>query len=266
MWQSDVRQIVQAIMYVGGTRSICTDVEGVVPRELDSSSFIPDRITAMSIERTRLLCSACKSGCLDLVEGLLKLGCRPGVRYKSGKTLVHYASTGGCIEIVKYLVAKGCDPRIQDESEQTPLHLASLHGHAGIVRYLVDELDCDWRAIDTQGRTSLHCAVEHGHVNIGLFLVNHDTGSSTLQVALQEGNVDLVKFIYETPSHCTEIYFMMKAACFSIHNCSDSGCEEIIRYFINVQHLHPECKDENELTLSTSCQPKRILGYCSISC
>lgn len=204
----------------------------------------------MSMERARLLCSACKSGHIYTVVSLIReLGCRPDSRYKDGKTPLHYASIGGSIEVLKYLITKeGCDPETQDEYEWTPLHYASFHGHIEVVRYLVCELKCDWEVTDAKRMTLLYYAIEHCHTSVGLFFVNllslHDA-IQVLKQAIEEGHGYLVKFISETKPNILREY---KVVLHDVINNCKSRCEEIIHYLICVQLVDPESRNEIDQT------------------
>lgn len=55
-----------------------------------------------------------ESGFIDIVEFLLKNGCKIDFQTNEGLTPLHYAIKNGKSEMVKYLIEKGADPKITD--------------------------------------------------------------------------------------------------------------------------------------------------------
>ncbi|MEY2880808.1 MAG: hypothetical protein RLZZ15_3188 [Verrucomicrobiota bacterium] len=116
---------------------------------------------------------AAKTGCLEIVRGLVSMGADVNRRGGTfGGTAINLAAAYGRLEVVEFLLANRAELDVT-EPERNPLFSAIQGGHLPIVQLLVE------RGIDTKvaytgssmkGMTALAFARERGQQEISEFL------------------------------------------------------------------------------------------------
>ncbi|GFT56280.1 hypothetical protein NPIL_467881, partial [Nephila pilipes] len=89
-----------------------------------------------------------------------------------GLTSLHIAAETGCLEVVNLLLKNGADINAKTDKQATALHLASLNGHIDIVKALI-MIGAEINVHSHDGGTPLHNAVENGHENVVEILLEH---------------------------------------------------------------------------------------------
>lgn len=123
-----------------------------------------------------LLHFACGSGCLKVVELLLRVGTEPNVQDRGGHTPL-YSVANECTleqgpEVVRALVGAGADVNACGGVKRTTaLHMAARRGHVGIASAL---LDCGaaMEAKDSKGETPLRRATNCRKALVAKLLVD----------------------------------------------------------------------------------------------
>ncbi len=93
------------------------------------------------------------------------------VRFKEGKTLLHYASPKNYRDIVKLLLERGADINAADNDKRTPLHEAMSYKAFEVVRFLVEK-GADVNLEDKNGKTPLSSIVFWDHNKLAIEVVN----------------------------------------------------------------------------------------------
>lgn len=176
---------------------------------------------------------ACRCGCSEIVDQLLKAGVQPTARHAIGaaqegqtkilKQLVAagldinqpddkgnypflYAISNGNLDTVRFFVERGADLTWEQTSEGggtigPALVLASLEGHLPVVKYLVEQ-KADVNIQNRHGDTPLVVAISRNHQEVALFLLaqpkinvnkQNKHGSSALTWAAEKGNIVLIE-------------------------------------------------------------------------
>lgn len=145
-----------------------------------------------------LLHVACKSGNLETVRFLLRIGANVDAVDKEGKTSLHHASNSIVTEgpeLIELLIDYGARLESYCMAGTTALHLACEKGLLGNAEALIDH-DAKIEATDNNGRTSFHYAVREGHVEITSLLISM---SANVDAVDSDGNTSL-HVICEKPS------------------------------------------------------------------
>ena len=117
--------------------------------------------------------SACSSGNIDLVKGLIDGGVSPLVRDDQQNTLLHVccASDPCRLDLLQYLLflIKPLNvSQLRNANGSIPLHLACTNGNNDVVQFLVPRY-CDFSDFlipDNEHKTSLYIACENGYTDI----------------------------------------------------------------------------------------------------
>ena len=155
---------------------------------------------------------ACKKNQLEIVKFLTsKPECNCETEDIYGNRPLHVACMfSGNVELVRYLVKEaGCDINAKGENDYTALHWACEKNQLEIVKFLTSKQECSLEAGDKDGNRPLHLACGFsGNVGLVRYLVevvgcdiNSKTvnGKFPLQIALDENNFDLVKYLTTRP-------------------------------------------------------------------
>ncbi|WP_188153322.1 ankyrin repeat domain-containing protein [Wolbachia endosymbiont of Pentalonia nigronervosa] len=174
-----------------------------------------------------------------------------------GKTFLHLAAQDGQLEIAQYLVdKKRANVNATTNTGSTPLHLASQSNKLNMVEYLTEK-----GAILTVTNASLNTpkdlATEKGYTNVAKFLRQaQERLNSSLVVAINEGNINLVKKLIEqgadfnvkdnrdmTPlqlaaknDHLSIVKYLIEEKGVNSSNIFDaveSGCLGLVRYLVD---------------------------------
>ena len=119
--------------------------------------------------------SACSSGNIDLVKGLIDGGVSPLVRDDQQNTLLHVccASDPCRLDLLQYLLflikpSNVSQLHVRNVNGSIPLHLACTNGNNDVVQFLVPRY-CDFSDFlipDNEHKTSLYIACENGYTDI----------------------------------------------------------------------------------------------------
>ncbi|AAF44459.1 ankyrin repeat gene family protein [Fowlpox virus] len=122
----------------------------------------------------------------DMLLFLIEIGLDINTKDKKGKTALHYACNSiNCIETVKEIMKYGADINVKDREGLTPLHSACKYGDLKLSKLLI-EYGAD---------------------------VKVKTTSTVLNLAVESGNVELVKFLIEkNPEFITSDYLSLSLA------------------------------------------------------
>ena len=148
------------------SKSRVTDIQHLI--SADTS-----RAVTRDNEGRSLLFFAAERGNLEILEYILKLPKRPGLRDTDsrGMSLMHYAVRSKRVHAITLLYDSGCPARIVDNSQQTALHHAVKRGNLEAVKRL---LLLDGRDIlayeDSHGRTPPEVARLLNHEAIVAYL------------------------------------------------------------------------------------------------
>ena len=108
---------------------------------------------------------ACKNGCVEIVEGLLKHGFDVNSRNNTTNSALHYAAESGQAEIVKKLLENGALPDLVNKDYFTPLHFASINGNIQVIKELLKyKINVNFETVE--GENALAFAARNGHLNI----------------------------------------------------------------------------------------------------
>lgn len=125
------------------------------------------------------------------------------------KTALHIAAEKGYLRIVESMLEKNADPNILAEYEQTILHFVSQIGNIDLLKLFLSEavdLKISINAIDYFNFTPAHVAIKNDHPEILKILVDHgadlsvkfhDDHKSSLYFALEDGKIEMAKFIID---------------------------------------------------------------------
>eukprot|EP00435_Cladocopium_sp_Y103_P066594 s32_g28.t2 len=140
---------------------------------------------------------AARQGHLDIVRWLVEAGARIEAAAVVGFAPLHGAAEGGRLDIMRFLLDCGAtvDPK---ESPLSPLYLAALSGHLHIVRLLV-ESGANYFRTSTNGTSALDVASQQGHVEIVRFLSKL---CQLVPVALLPGSAPLQDTYFLSSSDC----------------------------------------------------------------
>ncbi|XP_064425538.1 NF-kappa-B inhibitor delta [Latimeria chalumnae] len=205
-----------------------------------------------------------------------------------GKSPLLVAVTANQPAIVWDLIKFGADVNLSDQKGQTALHLATTYGFPGVIEAIISSgVPVIVEARNFEGFTPLHCAVishnsrmqwlpapGHAHphmlplaneklrciqllLSMGANLTSQDfkSAKTVLHMAVQEGNLMLVKFFLELSYHDLHKFINMKAhgntalhMAAGLHNCSyqdriiqlllSHGADPGIRNLENDQAVH----------------------------
>ncbi|OAY67963.1 Potassium channel AKT2 [Ananas comosus] len=146
------------------------------------------------------LLTVAATGNSSLLEDLLKVGMDPDIGDSKGRTPLHIAAAKGHEDCVLALLKHACNVNIKDTNGDTPLWLAISTKHHKIFNILyhlarisdphaAGDLLC--LAARRNDLTALKDLLKHG---LDINSENHE-GLTALQIALDEDNADMVKFL-----------------------------------------------------------------------
>ncbi|KAG0744938.1 hypothetical protein G6F57_009376 [Rhizopus arrhizus] len=118
-----------------------------------------------------------------------------------GDSLIHFASRTHNLAAMKLLIEYGADPEAVNEHGRRPIHEAI--DSIECVNYLVNTCKVDVNAMKRGDWTPLMIAAMKGYLDIVMILVNAGAllnrttkdGRSALYLAIQEGHVELAKYL-----------------------------------------------------------------------
>jgi len=146
-----------------GQSPLCRAVgvnSSVVSLLLDAGA-VPDEATCLN--GGCLFCAA-RSGCVVMLEELVR-GLEDLNRLsKQGVSALHYAVHAGQIDAARFLIENGADVNIRDKRDCTPLHQAVRFSSSELIDLLVEN-GADLEACDHHGCTPLLIAAKNGHFN-----------------------------------------------------------------------------------------------------
>ena len=136
--------------------------------------------------------------------------CIPCLSVEEANWLLHNGVSDQNEEMTIHALDQGADPSVFDYCHQTPLLLAAKLGSTSICNLLLKSRNPpDVNTCDYSGRTPLHYASRNGHISTVYYLLEQDSinlyfisadGCIPLELALQRGNVDVVKALLDASS------------------------------------------------------------------
>ncbi|KAJ5864519.1 uncharacterized protein N7529_006435 [Penicillium soppii] len=123
---------------------------------------------------------AAEEGKKDIVEVLIgseKVGLE--IPDMHGTTPLGVAANRNHVGIVRLLLnaSRPADPNARDENGQTPLFNAAYYGHLGVVELLLDAPGIDPHLTDSDGSTALQVALNNGNTDVVEVLKKHIANS-----------------------------------------------------------------------------------------
>ena len=235
--------------------------------------------------------SACSSGNIDLVKGLIDGGVSPLVRDDQQNTLLHVccASDPSRLDLLQCLLflikpSNVLVSQLRNANGSIPLHLACTNGNNDVVKFLVPRY-CDFSDFlipDNEHKTSLYIACENGYTDIvtyacaGIdnciddifqYLAISANWSITLSllkkitlndyIALVNNKVKYAILSQAAPTNNFYIQLKYTNTTF-LHLVAISGDIDLLQYLVNDMGWDENCFDENSYTpvhlaISKSC-------------
>ncbi|XP_065832896.1 uncharacterized protein [Oscarella lobularis] len=143
-------------------------------------------------------------GQLIIVASLVnRLGIDVNETHQNNYTSLHWAARNNRLGVAEFLIEKGANINARNKFGETPFLVASGRRNVNMV-YVLLEAGCDIYAKNNRGNGPLAVAIENRLVNMIKLLVNgfgmdvnetHDKGYTSLHLATNLNNVDIVKFL-----------------------------------------------------------------------
>ena len=180
-------------------RAVCLNSPSV--SVLLGAGAVPDDATCP--DGGCLFCAS-RSGCMVMLEEIVR-GLEDLNRLsKQGVSALHYAVYDGRIDVIRFLLENGADVNIRDKRDCTPLHQAVRAGTVELIDLLVEN-GADLEATDHHGCTPLLLAAKLGHfddlkklVKLGADLTAEDNqGLSIDAYARLNRRADMRTFLIE---------------------------------------------------------------------
>ncbi|MCB1191228.1 MAG: ankyrin repeat domain-containing protein [Leptospiraceae bacterium] len=148
---------------------------------------------------TTNLYRAIKHGKLEYVQGIFNKGAEANVLIEDGNSPLHHAAMAGYPDIVEFLIQKGGKADIHGINTYTPLHFAK---NVEVAELLL-KAGADINAKGWSDMSPLHIAVEYGNLDLVKFYITHGAdinaqgimGATPLELARDE---NIKKFLQET--------------------------------------------------------------------
>ncbi|XP_028162782.1 ankyrin-1-like [Ostrinia furnacalis] len=177
---------------------------------------------------------AVERGHLDIVELLLKSGCKVDLTASEGLTALHIAAMENETNIAKMLLSAGSQVNNKTHEKITALHFAASRGYLDMVKVLVAE-GANIESRDTNERTPLYVAVMKGHPNVVEYLISVGAnvnseeihGYTPLCEAVWERLPDIVELLLKAGARITHSHRL-------IHNAIIQGQEPIVKMLAGV--------------------------------
>lgn len=146
------------------TRGTSTVAPADAPEELSEISNVEELLSEYDDEGRTPLHYAAKTGELQVVRYLLKLGLAPNAPDAEGRTPLHFAAREGRLDVVDVLIRAGAQD-LADYEDKRALHFAAMRGRSGVVAYLM-LWGSNPNAVDHELRTALHFAAFYGKSDV----------------------------------------------------------------------------------------------------
>ena len=232
--------------------------------------------------------SACSSGNIALVKGLIDGGVSPLVRDDQQNTLLHVccASDPCRLDLLQYLlflIEPSNVSQLRNANGSIPLHLACTNGNNNVVQFLVPRY-CDFSDFlipDNEHKTSLYIACENGYTDIVSYActgIDHCIDDISQYLAISANwsitlsllkNITLDDYIAlvntvkcailsqaaPTNNFCIQLNYTNTTF---LHLVAISGDIDLLQYLVNDMSWDVNCFDENSYTpvhlaISKSC-------------
>ena len=188
------------------------------------------------IHMNALLSAACYFGDLEIWRLLIEKGAEFSVADTSGRTPLHYASSGGNEEVARLLIDKGAEISAVDNEGGTPLHCALDSRNEELVRLLIDK-GASATAANKDGRTPLHRLLDCGSEELVRLVIEKGAdvtaadkdGRTPLHRALDWGNEELVRLLTDKGADVTAAD---KDERTPLHRSLDWGNEKVVRALV----------------------------------
>jgi ankyrin repeat protein len=145
---------------------------------------------------TRKMMAAVESGNLDGIKALLAKGCSVNVQDRSGATPLIHAAAKGRVEVAKLLLDQGALINDRNNKGDTALMIAAELGRKDMMALLLNR-GADPEMRNNAGSTALDAAKRKGLSEAQAMLQDHGELGKQLPVALQMGNLELVKSLVD---------------------------------------------------------------------
>ncbi|KAI3694801.1 hypothetical protein L1987_77782 [Smallanthus sonchifolius] len=148
------------------------------------------------------LCFATRRGDDLLLQKLLKKGLDPNESDNNGRTALHIAASQGSENCVLLLLDYGADPNCTDSDGNVPLWEAIMGNHERVIGLLAD----NGATLSSGDVGQFSCiAAEQNNLNFLKRITRHggdvtrarNDGSTALDIAVCEGNIEMVKFLLD---------------------------------------------------------------------
>lgn len=186
---------------------------------------------------------ACKNGCLEIVEYLLKLRKLKKVfnydplncRDDEYSTPLHSAAKTNHLRILELLIENGANVNLQDQFNKIPLHYSCEIGSFEICKILVENRS-KINTCDIHNKTPLDYATFIGHNELVSFLLKngalvHDIDENhynAFDIAIDEGHKGIVEMFIRDENFSSFFYF---------HNEKSSKIKKLIKKLPNSMRI-----------------------------
>ena len=168
-----------------------------------------------------------------------------------GITPIHIATRFGFTDIVKLVASCVDDSNAPKSNGITPMYVAARFGHLDIVKFLGEKIENSY-ATEVEGSTPIMLAASNGHNELVQYLAKKvenpnefasDGLWSAIFAAVQEGHIDIVKFLttfkdFNAPN---------SIGCTAIHLAAEKGHTEIVNYLGSMVD-NPNAPDQDGFT------------------
>ena len=206
---------------------------------------------------------ACRNNAVDIVTYLIKEEeCDPLIKNHRNELPIHLACRHS-LETVK-LVINNHIRNQRDGSGDTALHIACRNNAMDIVRYLIKE-ECDPSIENHMSQLPIHLACRYSLEMVKL--VSKCTLKPTqsqyrmlLDVACSEGNIHIVKYVFEEWQHNTHIedpaFNPLQFLCY-LHESVTNGHIAVTKYLVTQCGCDP-MKGQTSSPIETACQTGNV--------
>ncbi|GFQ77336.1 hypothetical protein TNCT_578431 [Trichonephila clavata] len=205
---------------------------------------------------------AAETGCLEIVNLLLKKGADVNAKTDQLNTALHLSSFNGYTDIIKALIMNGAEINVHNVNGGTALHNAVENGHENIVGILL-EYGAKVNAINGYNFSPINFAAYYGYLGIVKTLISFkaeinnitDGGATPLLLAAKSGHLEIVQFLcYKKASlHSKDIIGYT-----ALHLSCKNGHTDIVKYLVHKGAKIEEKNVYNQIPLHLAAEKGHI--------
>lgn len=192
-------------------------------------------------------------GHLDLLNYLIDAKANVNLKTSDRNTALHLAAAIDNIAIVRALLNAGGDVNCKNMKCNTPLHIAARQDHSSIALELIKS-GANPNTVSKDCGTPLHIAVKYNNTETVDVLINHadinrkdHQHSTCLQVAVENGNLDVVKTLLE-PCNDLEVNYKNNKGLAAIHIATIEDDIDILNALLDHEKVDADIMSDEGLT------------------